>query len=366
MERDLGLPGKKNFHYNKGSRLFEGVFQMHRVRIVLFCFSLISVFGLNALANQAATITRINGSVQVFTHPTSQLQGPGQVKYENKYYRLKKAKVGDKVQKGNILRTAPGSKARVVFDNGDQINVAPGSSYKVDWAVNSSDPDIAKPTISLKYGKIRAVISKKGPRSKLRVRTRSATMGVRGTDFYVSDRVSEGGTRLTVIRGKVQVKPKKMNAKPIEVKKGYTAEVTKKKTETSVLGSAEKKTEVAFQQKAIEIHKTTKQEIVKIHRESVQKKIKLTKEEFATPSSKAMVEKLEKKAVENTLKDIRTHDPKLYAKLNKKIVNDSQKIDAQVMKEGFKAAPKAPSKPYLSDLDDLDENAYDTYFKIED
>ncbi len=347
---------------SRGFEMRRVIFVYQRVLVLFLVSSVVMVS--TVLAQQAGTITRINGSVEIFTDPSSSLR-PGKVKFEGKYFKLKKAKIGDEIQKGNIIRTAPNSKAKVVFDNGDQINVGPGSSYQVDWNQNSQNAEVAQPQINLKYGKIRSVISKKGPRKKLRIRTRSATMGVRGTDFYVSDVVSEGGTRVSVIRGKVKLQPKTPQAPPVEVKNGFTADVVKEAKEKSTIGKTPGGKEVDFRPKSIKLRKTTKLEVVKIHKDSVQKAEALKKQDLASEQAEKKVKALEQKAIKTTLEDIKENDPKLYAKVRLKKVDDVQMIDAEVMKEKFKAAPKGPTKPFLSELEGLDENAYENYFNVD-
>ncbi len=312
------------------------------MRRVMFCALMAGWSSLGiASASQVATITRLDGKVQVFTNPSKTLQDKkSTVKFEDAYYQLVDAKIGDKLEKGNILRTFPDSKALVIYDNGDQINVGSGSSYKIEW--DGAGEAGKSPKLELKYGSIRAVISKQGPRNGLRLKTRSATMGVRGTDFSVSDNVADGATKLSVIRGEVLIK-RIGEAKETPVKNGKTAEV---------------KAEV-------QVRPTTKEETVVIHQNSVIPKQALREEVLATPQAVAQVEVLEKKAVETTLRDIKEHDPKLYASISEQKLNSVQAVESQVMKQAFIAAPKGPSKPGAHELDNLDENAYERYFKAQ-
>src|SRR4051794_14863358 len=76
---------------------------------------------------QVGTLTQTEGSVQLFSHPSKDgVAGPPpHAKFEGTYYSVKDAQTGDRLEQGNILRTQPGGRARVIFDNGDQFHVAP-------------------------------------------------------------------------------------------------------------------------------------------------------------------------------------------------------------------------------------------------
>lgn len=117
---------------------------------------------------QVATLTQVQGETKLFSHPSKKAPAPQPgvtvALYEGEYYNVKDAEVGDKMERGNILRTAPNGKARVVYDNGDQFNVGPGTAYRVQWSEDSAK---ATTEVALMYGKFRGIIEKGGPRSKL-------------------------------------------------------------------------------------------------------------------------------------------------------------------------------------------------------
>lgn len=293
----------------------------------------------------AATLTQLEGTVKIFSHPSSSLPketgNPAhpRVLYEGEYYQVQDAREGNLLERGNIIRTAPDSKARLVYPNGDQINLSPGTAYRVFW-----DEKASKRTtrIQLMYGKVRGVIEKGGPRSHLIIRTKSAVLGVRGTDFFVAEDDSDHTMHVSVIRGSVEVTPQTSNAKPMEVAAGFSAEVTAQ----------------------VELRRTTQEDLIGIQKSTTV----LTKP--AASQGSEQIEHLEKTAVEMTLKDIRTNDPKLYEALQKKpelklaemTIAD---LNAAAVQNLLKDAPKAPQKrkPYKSELDDIEEGAYQKYFK---
>jgi hypothetical protein len=337
-------------------------------RAVAFSASVASLALASAQAlasDQIGTLTQVDGDVKLFSHPSKKLQegAPGtHALYEGEYFVVEPAKAGDKVDQSNIVRTAPGAKARVVFDNGDQLNVGPATAMRVHW-----DKDAKNTTtrMDLAYGKVRGIVEKGGPRSHLQIRTRTATMGVRGTDFFIADGGTDGGTEVSILRGAVEVKPKAAGAKAVEVKQGMSADVP---PSTPVASHAIKRGEGGKPepvQPAVELRQTTQQELAGIQRSST---IEKKPDAPATaPAQAAALAKLEQKAVTTTLKDIKTYDPKLYEQLQAKAPKSTDEINRQVVATLAKEAPKAPEahKPHKSEIDDLEQGAYEKYFKVE-
>ena len=313
-----------------------------------------------AASQQAGTLTQVDGTVKIFTNPGKTVQGPPpHALFEGEYYSVKDASMGDRVEKGNIVRTAPGSKARVVFENGDQINVGSGTAYRVFWDKDSAN---AKTQINLMYGKMRGVIEKGGPRTRLTVKTKSATMGVRGTDFFIADNGTDGGTEVSILRGSVEVKAETPTARPVEVKAGYSAEVPAAAAPV-VARKAEKAPEPA---PVLAVRKTTREDLVAIQKSSeVKAEIK---KEIANEEVTKKIEQLEKKAVETTIRDIKAADPKLYAQIQNKDIKSPPELNTRAVETLMKTAPKAPEKrkPYLNEIDDLERGAYERYFRIVD
>ncbi len=314
---------------------------------------------------QTASITKLMGSVQVFTHPSKTLptkkdNADGSTAlFEGEYFQVRDAKVGDQVEEGNILRTKPSSRARVVYENGDQILVAPGTAYRIHWEPKT---DTAA-ALDLMYGKIRGVVSKEGPRSKFTIRTKAATLGVRGTDFFVSENPSTGETQVSVIRGSVEVKPVvaagKPPAAPIEVKMGYTVSTTSPTVtaDASELAKAELKA-------------TSKEEFAVIEKISSVPAAEPTgaKTEIKTDKN---IEKLEKKAIETTANDIKNYQPELYAKVSGSLskMSSVEDLNAKSLSNLSVNAPSRPvkkRKPNLREMDtDEDQDPYRQYFKME-
>jgi hypothetical protein len=329
------------------------------------------LFGILLFANslaqagdQVGTLTQIEGPVMIFSHPskvlskemTKTLQTSDQagtpVLYQGEYFLTREAKVGDLVEKGNIVRTTPASKARLIFPNGDQIHIGSGTFFRVSW---DQDTAKAKTQIDLPYGKIRGIIEKGGARSRLKVKTKTAIMGVRGTDFFIlGDGAQDGTTEISLLRGEVEVVPK-TKPKTYTLKAGFSAEI---KTHEDA------KNPLVVPQ--VELRKTTQEEFIGIQRSSVISSGPIQSKEVAPELSKR-IENLEKKAVETTLKDIKTSDPKLFAALEKqnKAALKLEDLNRSAVQQLFKDAPPAPEKrkPKKTEMENLENGAYEKYFK---
>lgn len=309
-------------------------------------FLILLIFSMNLFASSyEGVVVRKQGNVELLTNPSKTVTKKGKtILYEGTYYTLEKVRLGMKVKNGNILRTKNGAKARVVYRNGDQVNVGEGSTLKIHWERKQKQKK-TQTGFNLIYGKVRAVINKDGPRSGSVVKTRSATMGIRGTDFSVVQKGANSKTALSVIRGKVRFKDAKRPKKAIEVKQGFSAEVENNKKKTSILS----------------LSKTTKKELEDIQRQSEIKKEK----ELKNAKLEKELAKLEKKATENTLKDIKTYEPELYKKLKKNKITDVDKINKVVVGKLYVKAPNKKKKLSIDDID-LEDNAYDKYFNDDD
>jgi len=116
-------------------------------------------------------------------------------------------KDGDPVYAGDTLETASSSFIRLVLDDGSQINLGQESRIRVE-ITRPQSPSV----INLFKGWIRAKIIKDletdpNRGSKLYIKTNTAAIGVRGTEFEVdySEVEGEGTTQLNVIEGVVEL-----------------------------------------------------------------------------------------------------------------------------------------------------------------
>jgi len=325
---------------------------------------ILSFFIGQALANAPGTLVKKSGKVELYTNPSKTVSGPGpHVLYEGTYYTVvNDPKLGYKIPNESIIKTGTGAKAKIIFPDGDQFNVGEATAFKYSWTSSKKGQDEA--SVGMIFGKLRAVISKEGPRNNMKIKTPSAVMGVRGTDFFVNQPGLVQATKLAVLRGQVQMTANKKNAKPVEVKSGVTAEVNVQKPE---LKSESVGTDAALAGKVSEIklEETSKQELAVIQKESVIRKEEIKEEVPVSQELAKSIEKLEKQAVETTLTDIKVYDPKLYEELKKQEVASVDTINTNVVKEKYEEAPSRPLKAGWDDLNEIGNDAYDRYFKVE-
>jgi hypothetical protein len=269
----------------------------------------------------AGVITKLSGTVTLFSHPSASIEGPSpRALFEGVYYSVRPARVGDRIESGSMLRTALDGKARVILPNGDHYQLAPGTAYRGKFGEGGAQEEI-----NVLHGTVRGVVAKRAARRTLIIRTRAATMGVRGTDFTVfHDPVL--GTKLAVIRGAVEMKPEGVaKAEPVAVKGGEAAEVYRaeapvasRAADPASPGSdASGQAQSARQEQRLErplLRKLAQEEVSEILSVS---RIEASADRAAAAAAEESerIQSLEAKAREATLIDIRADDPKLFARL---------------------------------------------------
>jgi len=101
-----------------------------------------------------------------------------------------------------LIETAAESAAKMQFLDGTTLSTGPDSRVRIDEFVYAGGPGASKVVIDIGRGIMRFV-SGASPSTAYRVRTPSAMIGVRGTDFTVT--VGEdGATRVLVRRGEIE------------------------------------------------------------------------------------------------------------------------------------------------------------------
>ena len=329
------------------------------------------------LPSSIARIVKMRGAVELFTHKSKKGTGPPpHILYDGYYYSLKKAKLGQRVKPGEIIRTGKKSQVRLVFNNGDQYTLGPGTVYQGE-ANQLEQKKGEGSVVNLLYGKFRAVISKQGPRKELVIKTRNAALGVRGTDLFVSKRGLSGRTKLTVIRGIVAAKsftPKEDRPKPEAdvvlskqavksevVSAGFSAYVDSLLTISKP--AQDPSADKSVIDKLVTLFRTDKRELVKIQKAS-KIKMKIAALRELPPQKRKQIKQLVRKAVKNTLDDIKNSDPALFEKIKKQKKRITlEALTTKVVHQSFKSAPAKVDKPSESDLDDERIDAYEKYFE---
>ncbi len=333
---------------------------MQKLKISIICIFMLVTQVVMASVH-TGTITQKRGNVQIFSNPSKKVEGKGtHALYNGLYYIVKKAKTGDQIGKGHIVRTGRGSMARIVFSNGDQNILGPGTEYSIDW--EKARKRKANAFLNIVRGKVRAVVSKDGPRNNLKVNTKTASMGIRGTDFYVNAKGIKKSS-VSVLRGEVAVRArfnKNIEKAPeIKVKQGFQAEVAKD------VEKPNQKSKVV--EDKVALRPTSKVELVEIQKNTVVKEDEESKAEKKNLPKKVMakLDKLEKKSVETTLQDIKTHDPDLYQKIKKDKTKSIDGINTTVVAKVFEKAPDKPLKATEEEFEDLEVDAYEKYFNLD-
>ena len=328
------------------------------MKIFLLCISLI--FSLTTLASNVGTVIKKQGKAELLSDPSKNITGTGKkVLYEGTYYTLKKVRPGTKIKNGNILRTGSKSKVKIVYKNGDQFNIGEGTAYQINWIKGKSTESKAS-SVNLIYGSLRGIISKKGPRNTLRVKSKNAVMGVRGTDFHFNQRGTSGETSISVLRGKVDVSEVEKPEKVVKVQQGFSAEIKKETVIKMAKGKNHKKILSTF-----ELVKTTKNELVEIQKNS--KIVETAEDKTKQISVTKEIQELEKQAIKVTMDDIKEYQPKVYNELKGKNVKSVDTVNTVVVTQAFEKAPAKKTKKGFDELDiDLKDDAYKKYFKIDE
>lgn len=122
-------------------------------------------------------------------------------------------KCGDPIYETSVINTASDSFAKILLSDRTIVDIGPSTLFKVSEFKHPNHKD-RKVGLEMEYGKVRTSVNEPvGAKGKFQLRTRSATMGVRGTEFVVSARLSDPKqgpgvaepTTITVLSGNVSV-----------------------------------------------------------------------------------------------------------------------------------------------------------------
>ena len=97
----------------------------------------------------------------------------------------KQVKKGAKVREGAVIEVMKDGRATLILGTGTVFNLSSESRMVVKEYGLSPGSDDEKAGLELSYGRTRGLILNKGTRRDIRIRARSATMGVRGTEIFI-------------------------------------------------------------------------------------------------------------------------------------------------------------------------------------
>jgi hypothetical protein len=312
------------------------------MRLFILLLSVIG-FSYSALAQTyVGTFVTVKGDVKILRAPSSQSRGPF-AQVEGIKYEFENARIGKKVNPGERIQSGADGKAKIAYPNGDHFIIGNGTVMVLPQVQANDDK---KQNVDLLYGRVRALISKKGPRNNMIIKTPSAVAGVRGTDFFTRSNAIVG-TQLTVLRGEVAVSSKDKPEKVASVKSGFMAELDK-------------------DSKKAEVIEAPKEELLMVQSETT---MKATKEEIKSLNEEERIQivELNKKSKESVMNEIKLEDPTLYQELkqNEKISTDD--IHTAVVAKLYKTAPSdlKRQKPTTKELEDIGDDVYKKYFSPE-
>jgi hypothetical protein len=267
-----------------------------------------------------------NESQIYIPHEGKRLPKEKLVKYLDKTFKVIPAQRGMKLLNGFVITTGPKSKLKIIFANGDHFFVSPNTQYLIQWEqkLEKNDPS----TLSLLRGAVRGLIEKDGPRSGMKVITKNTVMGVRGTDFHISQ-FRSGLTQVSVLRGEIEIK-NDVKKDLVQIAAGQTFMVKEQNSELSKLSKPELKT---------------------IAEDSSLKSQELKDSEL---------KELETKATSVTMKDIQIYEPELFKQIQGQKALSSDELALNTVQALEKTAPLEKKKPKWADL--LDESdPYEKY-----
>jgi hypothetical protein len=124
-----------------------------------------------ALAMPAATVTHLSGPLVVRTAKGTS----------------KSLSIGSKIEPGDTVETARRTYARLKFTDGSEVTLKPGTQFKVEqYAYDRAKPKDDAGSFSLIKGGLRTItgqVGKRGNQDSYRMRTPTATIGIRGTIY---------------------------------------------------------------------------------------------------------------------------------------------------------------------------------------
>ncbi|MDR5820273.1 MULTISPECIES: FecR family protein [unclassified Caballeronia] len=147
---------------------------MARVLIFLLCL----LFALSARAEESRTVATIKALV-------------GNVAIQSANGAQRVAAAGGEIDNGDTVQTGVGAEIVMIFTDGQRVYLKPGSVFRVDdFNYAAGAPQQDRSFLSLVKGGLRAVdglVAKQGKPENYRVKTPTSTIGIRGTEYSVTD-----------------------------------------------------------------------------------------------------------------------------------------------------------------------------------
>lgn len=106
--------------------------------------------------------------------------------------KMRTAKAGDSVFAQDVINTGSDGRIKVLMKDKSIIDLGPSALFKIDHFKGKNGAADREVDVSMVYGTMRAAVTQKlEGKGKFKVKTPSATMGVRGTEFVVKSEISD-------------------------------------------------------------------------------------------------------------------------------------------------------------------------------
>ncbi|MFL5815315.1 MAG: FecR domain-containing protein [Bdellovibrionia bacterium] len=106
--------------------------------------------------------------------------------------KMRTAKAGDVIYIKDVINTGSDGRIKVLMKDKSIIDLGPSALFKIDDFKGKKGAADREVDVSMVYGTMRAAVTQKlEGKGKFKVKTPSATMGVRGTEFVVKSEVSD-------------------------------------------------------------------------------------------------------------------------------------------------------------------------------
>lgn len=153
-------------------------------------------------AEIAGEIVSVDGTV--FVRPDAKIASSS----------LNPAQPGDPVHEGDVINSASDGKVKILMKDHTIVDLGPSALLKVDEFKRNQGAN-REVTMNMSYGSVRAAVAQKlAGKGRFKLRTPSAVMGVRGTEFIVNSpqpadlkTANTTPTQVTVVQGRVDVEP---------------------------------------------------------------------------------------------------------------------------------------------------------------
>jgi len=131
------------------------------------------------------------------------LEGRAFIQKENSGF--KKLKINDSVENGDTLKTSNNGKIKIVFMDNSVMFVASKSQLIVEKYNYNKQNKERSSVLNLLSGRVKLLVAKLSSQKRdFKIKTKTATVGVRGTEFIVSAE-NENESEVLVLSGSVEV-----------------------------------------------------------------------------------------------------------------------------------------------------------------